>query len=204
MNATSLDHLRPHHAGHLRFADRQLGLHAIARCAIDAPQHDHVAQVVLPMAEEIAVPEVVRKVAEAQVETLRRHVGGERLDLDALRHRQLQAAATSAAGAAARPPLAATPNRPSTRSRSIGAWYASFAVSCATHEPPIFSRPNRCEPRIGHLAAEPAGPIGRQIVLDDDRILGVAVHLFVAVADRVPPIVERARRNRRGPARARS
>ena len=41
---------------------------------------DHVAEVALPVAQEVAEPEVVREVAEAHVEALVRHVGGEGLD----------------------------------------------------------------------------------------------------------------------------
>ena len=76
----------------------------IARRAVDAPQRDHVAEIVLPMAEEIAVPEIVREAAEPLVETFGRHMGRERLDFDAFLHRQIRAAARSAAAAAARRP----------------------------------------------------------------------------------------------------
>ena len=143
------DHLRPHHAGHFRFADRQLRLHPIARLAADAPQRDHVAEIVLPMAEEIAVPKVIREAAEPLVETLGRHMGGERLDLDVGGHRLLRAAATSAAAASARRPAAPRRIGPAPDRARSRAWYASFAVSWATHEPPIRSRPNSASPGSG-------------------------------------------------------
>ena len=71
---------RAHHAGDLRFADGDLLLEALAVVVVDALHDEHVAEVALPVAHEVAEPEVVREVAEAQVEALVRHVGGEGFD----------------------------------------------------------------------------------------------------------------------------
>ena len=44
--------------------------------------------------------------------------------------------------------------------------------------------------RFRHLAPEPAGPVGHQVVFDDDRIFRVALHFFIPLANGLPPIVE--------------
>ena len=75
-----LDHGRPHHAGQLRLAHSDLLLEPFADVAIDAVHDQHVAQVALPVAHEVAEPEVVRKIAEPHVETFLRHMRSERFD----------------------------------------------------------------------------------------------------------------------------
>ena len=71
---------RAHDAGDLRFADGDLLLESLADVAVDAFDDDHVAEVALPVAHEVAKPEIVREVAEPHVEALVRDVRGEGLD----------------------------------------------------------------------------------------------------------------------------
>ena len=71
----------PHHASNLGFADGDLLLETFAVIVIDAFVDEHVAEVALPMADEVAEPEVIRKVAEVHVEALVRDVRGEGLDV---------------------------------------------------------------------------------------------------------------------------
>ena len=75
-----VDDGRAHHAGDLRFADGDLLLEPLAVVVVDALVDEHVAEVALPMAHEVAEPEVVREVAEAHVEAFVRDVRGEGLD----------------------------------------------------------------------------------------------------------------------------
>ena len=75
--ADIVNHLGAHDAAHRRFVNGELILQAIARSMIDAAQRDHVAEVVLPMVEEVAVPEIIREAAETLVEAFARDVGGE-------------------------------------------------------------------------------------------------------------------------------
>ncbi len=71
---------RAHHAADLRFADGDLLLEPLAVVVVDALIDEHVAEIALPVAHEVAVPEVVWEVAETQIEAFMRNVRGKRLD----------------------------------------------------------------------------------------------------------------------------
>ena len=78
--ATSFTTVGPMMRREFRFADGDLLLESLADVAVDAFDDEHVAEVALPVAHEVTVPEVVREIAEAQVETLLRDVRGEGFD----------------------------------------------------------------------------------------------------------------------------
>src|SRR3954468_6486733 len=75
-----LNHRGTHYASNFRLADGDLLLHAFAIVMINALVNQHIAKITLPVTHEVAVPEIVRKVAKPHIETFVWHMGCERLN----------------------------------------------------------------------------------------------------------------------------